>query len=126
MTGNRIPSFGQHAAFSRVLSLLLLGFVVYGTTIGAAHRHGTVLDTDSSRTSSVSQPNGTSTLNGGQLGCNECVLCQFHQYSSTALITIRADSSEVQTCLELLQPEPISLKSQTSTPQKGRAPPLAN
>ena len=127
VTRIRISSFGQHPGFSRALSLLLLVFVVYGTTIAAAHGHGRVLDaTSNDLTASVSQPNSTSSLNGGQLGCSECVLCQFHQYSATALITIRAESSQGQTRIELLQPEPVSLKSQTSTPQKGRAPPLAN
>ena len=123
---HRIPSFGQHPIFSRVLSLLLLGFVVYGTTIAAAHRHGTVLDTDSGRTSAVSQPSGTSTLNGGQFGCNECVLCQLHQYSSTALIPIRTGITQLNTRSELRNPEPIFVQSLTKTPQKGRAPPFTS
>lgn len=126
VTRNGISSLGQHPAFSRVLSLLLLGFVVYGTTIAAAHRHGTVLDTDSGHTSAVSQPNGTSTLNGGQFGCNECVLCQLHQYSSTALIPIRTGNTQPNTCSELSNPEPSFVQSLTKTPQKGRAPPFTS
>lgn len=127
VTSNRIFSFGQHPGFSRVLSLLLLGFVVYGTTIAAAHRHGKVFDANSSGlTASVSQPNGTSSLNGGQIGCNECVLCQFHQYSSTALITIRTGITELNTRSELPDLEPIVAQSIANTPQKGRAPPFTS
>jgi hypothetical protein len=111
--------------FSRVLSLLLLGFVVYGTTIAAAHRHGRIVNTDSSLTKSISQPNGTSSLNG-QRGCNECALCQLHLYSSTALITIRAGVAPLSTRIEHQNPEPTVFKSSVTTPKKGRAPPLAN
>lgn len=119
-------SFGRHASFSRALSLLLLVFVLYGTTIAAAHRHGRILNAEGGSAASVSQPNNSSTLNGGQLGCNQCALCQFHQHSSTALITIRISTTELNTHLEPTDAESIALKSETNAPQQGRAPPLAN
>lgn len=127
-TVTRMPHFslGRHASFSRALSLLLLVFVLYGTTVAAAHRHGRILDAESGSATSVSQPNNSSTLNGGQLGCNECALCQFHRHSSTALITIRISTAELNTHLETQDAGPIALKSQTNAPQQGRAPPFTS
>ena len=121
-----LMSLSQRSSFSRALSLLLLVFVLYGTTVEAAHRHGSILDLSSGKTTSVSQTQGLPGGGNAALGCGDCLICQLHQNFSTSLITVRPGSSPLLTRLELLRPAAVSLKSQTSTPQKGRAPPLAN
>jgi hypothetical protein len=121
----RLTSLSQRASFSRALSLLLLVFILYGTTIEAAHRHGRILDLSSGKTTSVSQTQGSPEAGNTALGCGECLICQLHQNFSTSLIAVRPGSSPLRTRLELLRLAAVALKSQTSTPQKGRAPPLA-
>jgi hypothetical protein len=112
---------------SRALSLFLLSLVLYGTTIEIAHSHGRILSTNPSEQSpSISQSNAPTHVAGGQLGCSECLLCQFHKNFSTTTITVRDASASPTTRLGLQCPSSVAFESHTNSPQKGRAPPLAN
>ncbi|MGH9960912.1 MAG: hypothetical protein ACREBC_27980, partial [Pyrinomonadaceae bacterium] len=101
MATRQYPSFDRHRPLRRALSSLLLIFVVCGTTIEAAHRHGKILNGESSELSaSFSQTSGSSNVAGGQFGCHECALCQLHKNLAAAIITARTASSPLNALSE--------------------------
>jgi hypothetical protein len=117
----------RRASLARALSLLLLVFILYGTTIDAAHRHGRILNADGSKQSpSISQTYGPTTVGSWQFGCSECLICQLQKNFSATLIIVRVASSPPRTRLELLRPAATAFKSQTKATEKGRAPPFAS
>ena len=108
-----------------MLSLLLLGFIVYGTTVEAAHTHGNLVESnDAAQAAWVSDPVTATKLNGGVLGCGDCLICQLHQNFSSTLITFRQASPPPTQKAQFADLAPISFRSQTNTPRTGRAPPL--
>ncbi len=118
--------FFRRTSLLRALSTLLLVFILYGTTIEAAHRHGRILKTEvSGQSPSVSYPSIPTNVGGGQSGCSECLICQLQKSFSATLVTVRAVSSRPRARLEPLLAAAIAFKSQSNAPQKGRAPPLA-
>jgi len=122
-----LMSLSRRTSLARVLSSLLLVFILYGTTIEAAHRHGRLLKSDASEQSlSVSHPSIPTNVAGGQFGCSECLICQLQKSFSATLVTVRAVSSRPRPRVELLLPAAIAFKSQTNAPQKGRAPPFTS
>lgn len=115
----------SHSVCARVLSLLLLGFIVYGTTIAAVHKHGTVPDI-ASTSSNFSDAGNDETVPGGVLGCSDCLICQLHQsFSSPALnhnLLVPAAPQQVP----LSDPAAPILLSAVSTSESGRAPPITS
>jgi hypothetical protein len=112
---------------ARVLSSLLLVFVLYGTTIEAAHRHGGIFRKQASEQShSFSNPSTPTNHTSGQFGCSECLICQLQKTFSATLVTVRVVNSPPRARLELTLPAAIAFKAQTNTPQKGRAPPFTS
>jgi hypothetical protein len=113
-----------HGAFARVLSVLLLGFIVYGTTIEAAHTHGSVLGLrNPARTGSLSDPKTEINQNGSLNACSDCLICQLHQQFSTTLTSVPPSISASTLRSRFLSPNAVPVPSQTSTPRTGRAPP---
>jgi hypothetical protein len=112
----------SHTAASRVLVLLLLGFLIFETTVEAAHRHGRVLSSAPSSASSISPRSNN--LAGGLLGCNDCVICQLQQSFSASLITTKPHSAPLCLRSELFARASVSVQSQILVPQCGRAPPF--
>jgi hypothetical protein len=112
----------QGATFSRWLNLLLVVFILYGTTVEAAHRHGRVLP---SQTNTNAQLNGEHSKNLGtaQTGCNDCLICQLHQNFTTTLIALRLNDPPVQLPQRVVSEVPQDLLSQITSPVTGRAPP---
>lgn len=116
-----------HAAFARMLSFLLLGLIVYGTTVEAVHKHGNlVLGSAVPATASVSNPGSQTTLSTNFGACNDCLICQLHQQFSTTLISSPPSigqpvSNSLFSSLAL-----VSARSQTTVPSTGRAPPYAS
>src|SRR5260370_38766239 len=86
----RTPS----ASFSRALTLLLVVFILYGTTVEAAHSHGRILPPENSAASMI-DPALASNLAGGQIGCSDCLICQLHRNFSSTLITFRKTDAPV-------------------------------
>ncbi len=76
----------SNATFSRILSFLLLGFIVYGTTVEAAHKHGAVL-ADVSGANSIANESSSDSAFGGRVGCSDCLICQLQHHFSTTLTT---------------------------------------
>jgi hypothetical protein len=116
----RIPS----ATFSRALTLLLVVFILYGTTVEAAHRHGRFLPSENSA-ASIIDPRLATNLAGGQIGCGDCLICQLHQNFSTTLITFRQTDAPAHVRTQFFNPTLVGCHSKTSTPRKGRAPPTS-
>ena len=112
--------------FSRALSLLLLGFIVYGTTVEAAHTHGSLAAANNAIVnSSFSDPATGTKANSNLLGCGDCLICQLHQHFSATLISV--PPSVVPSLRSgFLNLTAVSVHSQTSTPRTGRAPPQAS
>ena len=117
-------SVRQHATFTRVLSLLLLGFIVYGTTVEAVHKHGKLVSpVEVSSTTSISDQGLETASNTPIGGCNDCLICQLHQQFSTTLTSNppsidQSVSNSFFSSLTL-----VSAGSRSIAPSTGRAPP---
>ncbi len=120
---NRFSS--QHASLSRALGLLLIVFILYGTTVEAAHCHGRI-SSAATTTAGFVDPVLTKTLPGTKTGCSDCLICQLHQNFTTTLITFRQSSPPVYVITRFSDTALIAFHSQTSTPRRGRAPPLSS
>ena len=113
----------QGATFSRWLNLLLVVFILYGTTVEAAHRHGLVQPSSSSANAQVDNEHSKN-LGNARTSCNDCLICQLHQNFSTTLIALRSGDAPVQIPQQRVSIAiPHGLFSQIITPVAGRAPP---
>lgn len=110
---------------SRGVGLLLVIFILYGTTIEAAHRHGRVLRSAGSEASLVRTGTQDSS-SGGQSRCNDCLICQLHQNFTATLISIRPNAAVMENHQTARGSNPISIHSRNNTTKSGRAPPQAN
>jgi len=114
------------ATLKRGLGLLLVLFIVYGTTVEAAHRHG-VGTPQSNSTASVTNPNSdASGTFHAKPGCSDCLICQLHQNFSATLISVKLNTTPLVRVTHALEFNPVSIRSITYSPQSGRAPPQAN
>jgi len=114
------------AAFTRWLSLLLVLFIVYGTTVEAAHRHGVVLPPTTS-TAEHFDTEQSKDLASNKSGCSDCLICQLHQNFTTTLIALRLKQDPPSHApQQIATAAPEDLLSQIISPQAGRAPPQAN
>jgi hypothetical protein len=108
--------------FSRWLGLLLIAFILYGTTVEAAHRHGRVLS-DNSDLSSVTNSDKSGKPAGAQTGCGDCLICQLHQNFNTTLLAFRLSDPPARvlhTATTIVAPD---LLFRIISPLAGRAPP---
>jgi hypothetical protein len=115
----------KQGAFSRALSILLLGFIVYGTTVEAAHTHGSLTAAKSTITASTfSDPASKTKANSNLTGCGDCLICQLHQYFSASLISVPPSivSSSLRSRFSTFTA--VSVSSETNAPRRGRAPPF--
>jgi hypothetical protein len=115
----------RNPTFTRGLSLLLLVFILYGTTVEAAHRHGRVLPATSHLTSVVQQGSSQSTLKTTP-GCSDCLICQLHQNFSATLITFKPQAEKLTVQMHSRSIAPVSIRSVSTSSSPGRAPPQAN
>jgi hypothetical protein len=124
MTSERHPNLATpHGAFTRVLSLLLLGFIIFGTTVEAAHTHGSLTAATSfSTASNFSDPATETKVKTTLLSC-DCLICQLHQNFSTALIIFRLPEPSPTERATVPNPALQDFRSRFNTPIKGRAPP---
>jgi len=115
-----------HGGISRLLSLLLLGFIVYGTTVEAAHTHGGMLTANSvAGTANFSGPGTDVKATTTLLGCGECLICQLHQNFSATLISVPPSIGLTSLGSRFVNSTTLPVHSQTTTPRTGRAPPLS-
>ena len=124
LTGMFIHPLQFHSSkFSRWLGLLLIAFILYGTTVEAAHRHGRVF-TDNNDVTSLTRSEQTANTSGGQTGCSDCLICQLHQNFSTTLIALRLDDPPIRILLRATTIVTPDLLSRIISPLAGRAPPF--
>jgi hypothetical protein len=115
-----------HSPLARVLSFLLLGFIVCGTTVEAAHTHGALTAAKSSVTASnFSTPDSEVKTATNLVGCGDCLICQLHQQFSTSVIA--APPSIIPSSLASLHfnTTATAVHSPPAAPRSGRAPPKA-
>ena len=125
MNSNRHSSgFRRPRAFARVLSFLLLGLIVYGATVEAAHRHSGLRDKDLSGSASLAHSDDNESVDGGLLGCSDCLICQLHHSFSVPAIMFRGLNPPIQAIARFSQLNQSKFGSQISTAQSGRAPPF--
>jgi hypothetical protein len=110
---------------SRAVGLLLVVFILYGTTVEAAHRHGRILRSSSNTASFHKQGTADSPL-GSKTGCSDCLICQLHQNFTATLISIGPNAEALDTHKFSARLDPVSIQSRFTTPRSGRAPPQAN
>ena len=110
----------RNASFTRWLGLLLVVFILYGTTVEAAHRHGRVLTTTGAALVDSDQ---TKSPVSSKPGCSDCLICQLHQNFSTTLIAFRLVAPPKQVRIKIPPPVSPDLLSQLVGPTPGRAPP---
>jgi hypothetical protein len=115
----------QRANLKRVIVLLLLIFIVYGTTVEAAHRHGRVVPATHNAVA-FEQTGSTSTNTTTRPGCSDCLICQLHQNFSATLISVKPIAEPLVRETYIPQSGPVSISSTTHSPESGRAPPRAN
>jgi hypothetical protein len=124
MTTKTIQNHG--AKLKRGLGLLLVVFILYGTTVEAAHRHGRVLPQSNSATSLTNPNAGSSGTFKTKPGCNDCLICQLHQNFSATLITFKLNTAPIARVTHAQRFDPVSIRSIVNHTQSGRAPPQAN
>lgn len=112
----------QGATFSRWLNLLLVVFILYGTTVEAAHRHGPLRPSYAGANAQLDNEHDKN-LGNAKTSCNDCLICQLHQNFSTTLIALRLDDPPVQRLPGVVSVVTEDLLSQIITPVAGRAPP---
>ena len=112
----------QRASFSRWLNVLLVVFILYGTTVEAAHRHGLTLPSSTSAKAQLDSEHSKN-LGNTKTGCNDCLICQLHQNFTTTLIALRQNDPPVQAPVRVVTIAPRDLLSEIITPLAGRAPP---
>ena len=114
------------AAFTRVLSVLLLSFIVYGTTVEAAHKHGNPVRGRDLAASAAVSDFGSGTIRSTNFsGCGDCLICQLHLQFSTTLISKPPTVVPSSVRSRIFNLTAVSVASQTNAPRRGRAPPIS-
>ena len=115
----------RRASLKRLLGLSLLVFVIYGTTVEAAHRHGRAT-TSHGQSTALGNPDVKGNKLNAPAGCSDCLICQLHQNFSTTLISVKLDAAPLIRVADARKSEPVSISSIAFSPESGRAPPQAN
>ena len=111
----------RNTAFTRWVGLLLAVFIVYGTTVEAAHRHGRIVPEN--RSASLVDQDQSSSPVSGKSGCSDCLICQLHQNFTTTLIAVRLIDPPKQVLVKAPDAIPPDVLSPLIGPTAGRAPP---
>jgi hypothetical protein len=115
----------MRVAFPRALSIVLLAFIVCGTTIEAAHNHSNLVASNTVTSAAhFSDPATESKLGTSSPGCGDCLICQLHQNFSATVISVSPSLGPSTYSFRTFNLTTVSVFSQTATPQRGRAPPF--
>jgi hypothetical protein len=109
----------------RVLSFLLLGLIVYGTTVQAVHKHGTTLP-DRAEAVAVSIPTPEDSSTNGLPGCYDCLVCQLQQSFCATLVTYRKLDPPAPQALRFFNAVTQPATSFVTIRESGRAPPFTS
>lgn len=124
LTSMLTPQTRQRLAVTRALSLLLVAFILYGTTIEVAHSHGRVPRNPTSA-SLITTENFDGLFTGKTKG-KDCLLCQLHQNFNATLISVKPNITSVDTQSLRGSTERVPVESRINIPRSGRAPPITN
>jgi hypothetical protein len=115
----------MRAAFPRALSIVLLAFIVCGTTVEAAHNHSNLVGSNSVTSAAhFSDPATESKLGTSLPGCSDCLICQLHQNFSATVISVPPSMGLSTHSFRTFNLTTVSVHSETATPRRGRAPPF--
>lgn len=114
----------RYPLVARGLSSLLLAFILYGSTVESAHRHGRILSTNERQSSSsVSNPSHLNQDVSGTISCSDCLICQLHQGFSSAQGNYFLLDTPTLTKAPASYRDVVAFQSEYRTPRRGRAPP---
>jgi hypothetical protein len=119
----------RHKPLTRVLAFLLFALIIQGATVEIVHKHGSLLlarNVVSTTTPAASDPGDANSSSQQTRTANECVICQLHQHLSTTLFSALPWTTPPPVQFTPTLASAIQYFSQTSTPRRGRAPPLAS
>lgn len=116
------PFQNRSTTFTRCVGVFLVVFILYGTTVEAAHRHGRVLP--STGAASLVDADQTTSPASSKTGCSDCLICQLHQNFSTPLLAFRLVDPPKQVRIKVPTAVPPDIFSQLAGPVAGRAPPF--
>jgi hypothetical protein len=114
---------------TRVLAFLLLALITYGATAETVHSHGGLLlarQNVGTGTPAASDTGEADSSSQQARALNECVICQLHQHLSNTLFSALPWTTPPAAKFTPTLAISISYLSLTSTPRRGRAPPLAS
>jgi hypothetical protein len=115
----------MRAAFPRALSILLLAFIICGTTVEAAHNHGNLPGSNKVTSAAhFSDPATESTVHTSSLNCGDCLICQLHQNFSSTVLSVTPSIGPSADGFHTFTLTTVSIHSQTAATQRGRAPPF--
>ena len=109
----------------RVLSFLLLGLILYGTTVQAVHKHGATLPAQAEAVA-VSTPTPEDGSTSGVQSCADCLICQLQQSFSATLVTCRDLDPPAPQTIDFLETGTRPASSFVTIRESGRAPPLTS
>jgi hypothetical protein len=116
----------MRAAFPRALSILLLAFIICGTTVEAAHNHGNLAGSNKATSAAhFSDPATENQADTSSLNCSDCLICQLHQNFSATVLSVPPSIGPSTVSFHIFRLTTVSVHSQTATPQRGRAPPFS-
>src|SRR5712691_625968 len=114
----------MRAAFPRALSIVLLAFIVCGTTVEAAHNHGNPLESNKVTSAAHFSDLATESKLGTSLpGCSDCLICQLHQNFSATVISVSPSLAPLIVTASFIQSHSLLASSQTIVTRTGRGPP---
>ena len=116
------PTVTGMLTLKRWIGFALVVFILYGTTVEAAHRHGRILPT--SGVDLVANPEHTNSPASGITSCGDCLICQLHQNFNTTPVAFRFVDPPVSIIPRFISALPRDVFSQATGVIAGRAPPF--
>ena len=118
-----ISAFDKRSTtLSRVVGLLLVFFILYGTTVEAAHRHGQLVGSTDNQ-AAITTPGSSQNTLATNTGCNDCLTCQLHQHLFASLVSVGTSEAPLSPLTLSFEASVISSSSLILAPHAGRAPP---
>lgn len=108
--------------FKRWIGFALVVFILYGTTVEAAHRHGRILP--SSGGASVADSEHSGSPASSKTSCGDCLICQLHQNFNSTLVAFRLVDPPASITPKFTAALPRQACSQETGVISGRAPPF--
>lgn len=111
-------------ANQRALAYALLVIISWGVTAQAVHRHGLV-GPDVSAVAAVSDAGGSQSSDLGRSQHRDCSMCQFQQQLFHGIVQAPIFARIPHSEITFVSTHTVFYPSTSTTPQTGRAPPLA-